>query len=77
MTQYELLRLFYPDPIQVRYLKDDMSYGFGIAYQEIIIDAETGEVISIPVVTRRALDPDNTIIERTWADLRPAFGEMK
>lgn len=77
MTQYELLRLFYPDPIQVRYLKDDMSYGFGIAYQEIIIDAETGEVIPISVVTRRALDPDNTIIERTWADLRPAFGELK
>ena len=77
MDQYELLRLYYPDPIQVRYLKSDMSYGFGIAYQENIIDAKTGEVIPISVVTRRALDPDNTIIERIWADLRPAFGEMK
>ena len=71
------MTLYYPDPIQVRYLKDDMSYGFGIAYGEDVIDAETGEVIHTSIVTLRALDPDNTIIERTWADLRPAFGEMK
>lgn len=71
------MTLYYPDPIQVRYLKSDTSYGFGIAYGEDVIDAETGEVIHTSVITQRALDPDNTIIERTWADLRPAFGEMK
>lgn len=70
---YSYTDLYYPDPMQVKYVGFDGEYHCGIAWLTMIIDSNTGETIRISdIITKadeRGIHFDDAIIERGWTPI--------
>ena len=61
--------LYYPDPMQVKYLHNETYLG-GIAYHDFIIDGSGAGAIPIVSILRDSGAPEDvTIVEFDWVDL--------
>ena len=61
--------LYYPDPMQVKYLYNGIYLG-GIAYHDFIIDGSGAGAIPIETILRESGAPEDvTIVEFDWVDL--------
>ena len=78
MVKYVYTPLWYSGLVQVRYYcANERKYKAGIAFEDKVIDAATGETYKIDNLIKAADDDgvfwDDAIIELSWNDLSEAI----